>query len=66
MHIGGLEILGGFLLFFVVTISRSAELLGAELVLPVITIAFDYKQKESVDLIAPAILFGVFIKFGAA
>lgn len=66
MHIGVIEVLGGALLFFVVMISRSAELLGAELVLPVVTVAFDFRQRESVELAAPAILIGVFIKFGAA
>lgn len=66
MHIGFYEILGGILLFLCVAVSRSTELMGAELVLPIIKIAFNFKHKESVELAAPAIWLSVLIKFIAA
>jgi hypothetical protein len=66
MHIGLYEILGSFALLFVVTVSRSTELIGAELVLPIIKLAFNFRHKESVELAAPAIWLAVLIKFIAA
>ena len=66
MEIGAFEIIGGIFLFFAIILSRSAELLGAELVLPIAKIAFDLEHKESVEVAAPAIWIAVLIKFIAA
>ena len=63
MQLGAFEVLGGALLYIVIWTSKSVELLGAELVLTIIKIAFDFNHKKSVETATPAILWAIMLKF---
>ncbi|CAI2367806.1 unnamed protein product [Moneuplotes crassus] len=66
MNIGTFEIVGGFMLFFVIIVSRSVEFMGAELILPIAKISFNLEHRESLEVASPGIWIAVFIKFIAA
>ena len=63
LEIGFFEVFGGLFLFLVVAGNRSVELIGAEMVLPIVKIMFSFEHTESVELASPAILIAVAIKF---
>ena len=62
LEFGAFEIIGGLLLFICISCSNSPELIGAEMVLPIVKIMFNFKHKESVELASPSILIAVLIK----
>jgi len=63
MHIGGFEIIGGFVIFMVMLIFNSVGLFGSELMLVAIKIFFDFQHREGVIFMQPAIFCAAALRF---
>ena len=63
MKFGAEEIIGTILIPIVFLICNSIGLNGAEILLPIIKIMFDFQQKDGVVLMQPAMFAAVLIRF---